>query len=197
MELVVGLRTDEVAPVAGFVDVELELVAGFPDADLRRLTAPPALDPGAAVEEAAAAEGRNDELEAFFAGAAPGASELPDPVAVFRAVVELVVGVALEGLGLVEALGTGGFRVVEVVRTVEAERAFALDVVELGRGARGVAATGGLPIEPVVAFGFGATTVAVEGLEVEEVAVAGRGFVVGGLARDVAGFFGLTGGFLD
>ena len=192
-----GLRTAEVAPVAGFVEVKVELVAGFPDADLRRLAAPPALDPGTAVEEEAAAEGRNDDVEAFFAGAAPGVSELPDPVAVCRAIVELVVGVALAGLGLVEDLCTGGFRVVEVVRTVEAERVFALDVVELGRGARAVAATGGLPIEPVVGFGFGATTIAVEGLDVEEVAVEGRGFAVVGLARDVGGFFGVTGGLLD
>ena len=170
VELVAGLRTTELVPVAGFADIEVELVVGFPDADLRRLAAPPALDPGTVVEEEAT-EGRNDEVEAFFAGAAPGVSELPDPVAVFRAIVELVVGVAPAGLGLVDSLGTGGFRVAEVVRTVEEGRAFALDVEELGRGARGVAATGGFPIEPVVGFGFDATFVAVEGLEVEEVAV--------------------------
>lgn len=170
-ELVIGLRITELAPVAGFVDIEVELVGGFPDADLRRLAAPPALDPGTAVEEEEEAEGRNDEVEAFFTGAAPGVSELPGPVAVFRAIVELVVGVAFAGLGLVDGLGTEGFRVVEVVRTLEEGRAVALDVVESGRGARGVATTGGLPIEPVVGFGFGATTVAVEGLEVEEVAV--------------------------
>jgi hypothetical protein len=69
-------------------------------------------------------------------------------------------------------------------------------VVELGRGTRGVAETGGLPIEPIVGFGFVTTGVAVEGFEVEGVAVEGRGFVVVGLAREVAGFFGLAGGFL-
>ena len=172
VEVVAGLRTTKLAPVGGFVDIEVELVVGFPDADLRRLAAPPVLEPGTAVEEEEATEGRKDEVEAFFAGAAPGVSELPDPVAaVFRATVELVVGVAVAGLGLVDGLGTGGFRVVEVVRTVEEGRAFVLDVVELGRGAREVVATGGFPIEPVVGFGFGATIVAVEGLEAEEVAV--------------------------
>jgi len=63
-----------------------------------------------------------------------------------------------------------------------------------------VAETGGLPIEPVVDFAFGATNAAVEGFEVEEVAVEGRGFVVVvvvGLAREVVGFFGLAGGLLD
>jgi hypothetical protein len=116
VELGADLRTAELAPVACFVEVEVELVAGLPDADLRRLAAPPALDPAAAVEEEAATEGRNDEVEGFFAGTVPGVSELPDPVAVFRTLVELVVGVALAGLGVVDGLGTGGFVVVEVVR---------------------------------------------------------------------------------
>jgi len=110
-------------------------VAGFPDVDLRRL-APPVLDPGAADEEDAATEGRNDEVEGFLAGAAPSVSELPDPVAVFRAIVELVVGVALVGLGVIDVLSTGGFGVVEVVRAVEEGRTLALDVVGMGRGAR-------------------------------------------------------------
>lgn len=194
VELEAGLRTVELAPVAGFVEVDVELVAGFPDADLRRLAAPPALDPGA---EEAATEGRNDEVEGFFVGAAPGVSELPDPVAVFRAVVELVVGVALAGLGAVNGLDTGGFAVAEVVRTAEEGRVFALDVVELGRGARRAAETGGLPIEPVVGFGLGAATVTVEDLDVDDVAVEGRDFAVVGLAREVVGFFGLARGFLD
>jgi hypothetical protein len=180
------------------VDVEVRLVAGFPDVDLRGPAAPPALDPDAAVEEAAATEGRNDEVEGFFAGAAPGVSELPDPVAVFR-IVELVVGVALAGLEVVDGFGTGGFEAVEVVRILEVGRAFALDAVELGRGARAVATTGGLPIEPVIGFGFGfgAVTVAVESLEVEEVAVEGRCFAVVGLEREGVIFFGLAGGLLD
>ena len=118
VELRADLRTVELAPVAGFVEDEVELVAGFPDADLRRLAAPPALDPGAAVEEATA-EGRNDEVEGFFTGAVPGVSELPDPVAVFRTIVELVVGVELAGLDEADGLGTGGFVVTEVVRAVE------------------------------------------------------------------------------
>lgn len=192
--LVAGLRPVEV--VVGFVDV-VELVLGFPDTDLRRLAVPPALDPAAAVEEEAAAEGRNDEVEGFLAGAAPGVSVLPDPVGVLRAIVELAAGVALAGLGEADGLGTGGLELVAVVRTVEEGRALALDAVEPGRGARGVLATGGLPIEPVVGLGFGAAAApAVGGLGVEEVAMEARALAVVGLVREVPGFFGLAGGFV-
>lgn len=194
--LVAVLRTFEVAPVAGFVDV-VELELAFPDTDLRRLAAPPALDPVAEVEEEAVVEGRNDDVEGFFAGAAPGVSVLPDPVGVFRAIVEPVVRVVLAALEVADGLVTGGFEVVMVVRAVEEGRALVLDVVEPGRGARGVIATGGLPIEPVVGFGFGAAAAVVGGLGVEEVAVEGRALAVVGLFREVAGFFGLAGGFLD
>lgn len=195
--LVAGLRTVEVAPVAGFADV-VELEPGFPDTDLRRLDAPPALDPAAAVEEEAVAEGRNDEVEGFFAGTAPAVSVLPDPVGVFRAIVEAVVGLALVAFGVVDGLVTVGLEVVADVRTVEEGRALGLDGVEPGRGARGVIATGGLPMEPVVGLGFGTTAAAVGGLAVEAVEAEGRALVVVvGLVREVAGFFGLAGGFLD
>lgn len=194
--LVAGLRTVEVAPVAGFVDV-VELELGFPDTDLRRLDAPPALGPAAAVEEEAVAEGRNDEVEGFFAGTAPGVSVLPDPVGVFRMLVEPVVGLALVAFGVVDGLVTVGLEVVAVVRTVEEGRALGLDGVEPGRGARGVIATGGLPMEPVVGLGFGTAAAAVGGLAVEAVEAEGRALVVVGLVREVAGFFGLAGGFLD
>jgi hypothetical protein len=192
---VAGLRAVEVAPVADFVaDVGVGLVVGFADTDLRRLAAPPAADADAA------AEGRNDEAEGFFAGAAPDVSVLPDPVGVFRAIVELPDGLVLavdeDGAA---GLGTGGLGV---------GRATALGVVEPGRGARGVPAEAegvgfawGLPIEPVVGLSFGAVAVgvapaAVGSLEVEEVAVEGRVLVVVVLAREVAGFFGLAGSFL-
>lgn len=178
----------EVVPGAGFVDAEAALVAGFPDTDLRRPAEPPVPDP------TAVAEGRNEEVDDFFAGAAPGVSVLPDPVGVLRAIDELVAGVVLAGLGAVDGLDTGGFGVLTVVRTVEVGRVFAL---EPGRGARGAPAAGGLPIEPVVGFGLGTAAAAVEGLGVEEVALEGRNLAIVGFAREVAGFFGLAGAFLD
>ena len=201
--LAAGLRAVEVVPVAGLVDVEVELVAGFSDTDLRRFVVPPALGlatpvatPVAAVEEAVA-EGRNDEVEGFFAGTAPGVRVLPDPVGVFRALVELVAGVVFAGLRVVDGLGTAGLEVVTAVRTVEDGRPIALDAVELGLGARGAAAAGGLPIKLVVCFGLGATAAEVEDFEEEVVVAAGRGFAVDGFAREVAVFFGLARSLLD
>jgi hypothetical protein len=168
----------------------VELVVAFPDTDLRRLAVPPAtLDP------AAAAEGRSDEVEGLFAGAGPGVSVLADAVGAFRAVVAVVAGVALAGFWVVDGLGTAGFVVTAVVRPAEGGRAVAVDVVELTLGARGAVVVGGLPIEPVVGFGFGAAA-EVEGLEVEGVAAEGRVLAVVGLATEPAGFFGLVGGFL-
>lgn len=191
---VAGLRKVEVVPGAGFVDVEVALVAGFPDTDLRRLAESPAL--GAA---AAAAEGRNEEVEDFFAGAAPGVSVLLDAVRGLRAIDELVAGVVLAGLGAVDDLITGAFEVLTVVRTVEERRVFALEAVELGRGARGAPTVGGLPIEPVVSFGFGfgCAAAAAGGLGVEDVALEGRDLAIVGLVKEVAGFFRLAEALLD